>query len=50
VVRAGANDSQETLARRMATEDGLRRFQVLNGLHAGDRVPSGQLVKIIADR
>ncbi len=50
LVRVGANDTQEALARRMATDDGLRRFQVINGLRAGDRLVPGQLVKIVADR
>ncbi len=50
LVRVGASDTQETLAQRMATDDGLRRFQVLNGLRTGDRVPVGQMVKVIADR
>ncbi len=50
LVRVGPNDTQETLARRMASDDGLRRFQVINGLSANERPATGQLVKIIADR
>jgi predicted Zn-dependent protease len=49
-VRVAETDTQESLARRMATRDAaLRRFQVLNGLAEGDRLQPGQLVKIIAE-
>jgi predicted Zn-dependent protease len=49
-VRAG--DSQESLARRMATADGfeLERFQLLNALKPGEALTPGGRVKIIADR
>jgi predicted Zn-dependent protease len=50
VVSVGANDTQESLARRMAMHDAaLRRFQVLNGLQPNDRLVPGTRVKIIAD-
>jgi len=49
-VRPG--DTQETLARRMATNDGfeLERFQLINGLTPGEALTPGARVKIIADR
>jgi predicted Zn-dependent protease len=49
-VRPG--DTQETLARRMATDDGfeLERFQLINGLKQGEALAPGTRVKIIADR
>ncbi len=49
-VRAG--DTHETLARRMATQDGLEleRFRIYNGLQPGDALAPGRRVKIIADR
>lgn len=50
IVRAGRDDTQETLAARMAVRDSsLRRFQVMNGLRAGDRLEPGQGYKIIAE-
>lgn len=49
-VRAG--DTQEALARRMATADGfeLERFQLINGLKPGDALAPGTRVKIVSDR
>lgn len=50
VVNVGANDTQESMARRMAIQDAaLRRFQVMNGLQPNDRLTPGTRVKIIAD-
>jgi len=50
VVQAGATDTQDTMARRMAVRDGaLRRFQVLNGLRTGEALQPGQGYKIIAE-
>ena len=50
IVRAGRDDTQETLASRMAVRDSsLRRFQVMNGLRAGEKLEPGQGYKIIAE-
>ncbi len=50
VIKAGANDSVETIASRMALIDRqVDRFRVLNGLDAADRVKPGDLVKIIVE-
>jgi len=50
VLRAGAGDTQETMARRMAVADlPLRRFQVLNGLEPGEALRPGRRYKVIAD-
>ncbi|MBM3526158.1 MAG: peptidase M48, partial [Alphaproteobacteria bacterium] len=50
LVRVGPNDTQDSLARRMATTDlPLRRFQVINGLKPEDRPRAGQIVKIIGE-
>jgi predicted Zn-dependent protease len=50
VLRAGAGDTQETMARRMAVADlPLRRFQVLNGLDPGEPLRAGRRYKVIAD-
>jgi predicted Zn-dependent protease len=50
VVSVGANDTQESLARRMAIEDAaLRRFQVMNGLQPNERLVPGTRVKIIGN-
>lgn len=50
VVRVGANDTQESLAARMAAKDlALRRFQVLNGLKPQERLQPGQMVKLVAE-
>ncbi len=50
VVQAGTSDTQEALARRMAVRDAaLRRFQVLNGLRAGEALQPGLGYKIIAE-
>lgn len=50
VVSVGANDTQESLARRMAIQDlALRRFQVMNGLQPNDRLIPGTRVKIIGE-
>jgi predicted Zn-dependent protease len=52
IAAVGPGDTQETLARRMATDDGfeLERFQLINGLKPGDALRPGSRVKIIADR
>jgi predicted Zn-dependent protease len=50
VVTAGPGDTAESLARRMPFEDfQLRRFQVMNGLEANERVRAGERYKIIAE-
>jgi len=49
-LRAGAGDTQEGMARRMAVVDlPLRRFQVLNGLQPGEALKPGRRYKVIAD-
>ena len=48
VVTAGARDTVDTLARRMAyTTYQTERFRVLNGLTAGEAVQPGQRVKLV---
>ena len=48
VVTVGPRDTVDSLAARMAYDTArLERFRVLNGLGAGDRVSSGQKVKIV---
>ena len=50
IVTVGANDTVETLARRMALADhALDRFRVINGLGPHDAVKPGTRVKIVAD-
>jgi predicted Zn-dependent protease len=50
VVTAGANDTVERLARRMATGDHRdARFRVLNGFGPHDRVKPGEKVKIVVE-
>ena len=50
IVTVGANDTVESLARRMATADHpLDRFRVLNGLGPQDAVKPGAKVKIVVD-
>jgi predicted Zn-dependent protease len=49
VVTAGANDTVEKLARRMATDRQLERFRVLNGLSATDKLKPGEKVKVVVD-
>ena len=50
IVTVGANDTVETLARRMATADhSLERFRVINGLGPHDVVKPGTKVKIVAE-
>ena len=50
IVAVGANDTVETLARRMATGDhSLDRFRVINGLGPHDAVKPGAKVKIVVD-
>jgi predicted Zn-dependent protease len=48
VVRAGAGDSAETLARRMASDAPLDHFRLLNALGPGGDVRPGQKVKIVS--
>ena len=50
IVTVGANDTVESLARRMATADqALDRFRVLNGLGPQAPVKPGEKVKIVVD-
>ena len=50
VVTAGAHDTVETLARRMAIADHqIERFRVINGLAANERVKPGDKVKIVVE-
>ena len=50
IVTVGANDTVETLARRMAIADhALGRFRVLNGLGPQAQVKPGAKVKIVVD-
>jgi predicted Zn-dependent protease len=52
IVRAGSGDTDQSLARRMATADGfeLDRFRLINGLRQGQNVTAGALYKIVAER
>jgi predicted Zn-dependent protease len=52
IVRAGAGDTDQSLARRMATGDrfDLERFRLINGLRDGQNVTAGQSYKIVAER
>jgi predicted Zn-dependent protease len=50
IVTAGAHDSVEKLARRMAIPDHqIERFRVINGLIANDRIKPGEKVKMVVD-
>ena len=50
IVTVGANDTVESLARRMATADhALDRFRVLNGLGPHETLKPGAKVKIVVD-
>ncbi len=50
VVTVGLRDTIETLSRRMATGDKKREtFLVLNGLHGGESLAPGSLVKIVVE-
>jgi predicted Zn-dependent protease len=50
LVTAGAGDTAETLASRMALDEPkIERFRVINGLQISDRVFSGQRYKIVID-
>jgi predicted Zn-dependent protease len=50
VVRVASGDTIESVASRMAFDDyRVERFLVLNGLKRGDRLRTGQLVKIIVE-
>ncbi len=50
VVRTQSGDSTASLARKMAVDDLPElQFEVLNGLEAGDQLPRGELVKLIAE-
>jgi predicted Zn-dependent protease len=52
IVTVRAGDSHESLARQMATQDGLEleQFRVYNGLQPGEALAPGRRLKIIADR
>jgi predicted Zn-dependent protease len=50
IVTAGAHDTVEKLARRMAIPDRqIERFRVINGLSATDKLKPGEKVKIVVD-
>ena len=50
IVTAGANDTVEKLAHRMAISDhALDRFRALNGLGTHDRLKPGEKVKIVVE-
>ena len=50
VVRVGASDTIDRLAKRMAVSDRhAERFRVLNGLTANDRIKPGDQVKIVVE-
>ena len=50
VATVAPDDTVERLASRMATPDRhLERFRILNGLAPGDRVKSGDRVKLVAE-
>jgi predicted Zn-dependent protease len=50
IVTAGAGDTVEKLARRMALPDHpLERFRALNGLDEHARVKPGDKVKLVVD-
>jgi len=50
LVTAGAEDTAETLADRMTSDEPkLERFRVLNGLQVSDRVFAGQRYKIVGE-
>ena len=49
IVRVGEGDTVERLASRMATDRGVERFRILNGLGANDRLRPGDSVKIVAE-
>lgn len=52
IVQVRAGDTQESMARRMATQDGLDldRFRIYNGLKPGEALTPGRRVKIVADK
>jgi len=50
IVTVGPNDTIDTMARRMMTDDKKRqRFLVLNGLHGGEDLAPGSQVKIVVE-
>ncbi len=50
LVTAGANDTSETLANRMALDEPrVERFRVLNGLQISDRIFAGQRYKVVSE-
>jgi predicted Zn-dependent protease len=49
VVTAGAGDTVEKLARRMAVEKGAEHLRVLNGLGPNDKLKPGDRVKIVVE-
>jgi predicted Zn-dependent protease len=52
IVQVRAGDTQESMARQMATQDGLDldRFRIYNGLKPGEALTPGRRVKIVADK
>lgn len=52
IVTVRPGDTQESLARRMATQDefDLERFRIYNGLKPGEALAPGRRVKIVAER
>lgn len=52
IVTVRAGDTHESLARRMANQDGfeLERFRIYNGLKPGEALAPGRRVKIVAER
>ncbi len=52
IVTVRPGDTHETLARQMATQDGLEleQFRVYNGLQPGEALAPGRRLKVIADR
>ena len=50
IVTVGLRDTIETMSRRMATGDKKREtFLILNGLHGGESLAAGSLVKIVVE-
>jgi predicted Zn-dependent protease len=49
IVTVGAGETQEKLARRMASDHQLERFRVINGFSAADRLKPGDRVKIVVE-
>jgi predicted Zn-dependent protease len=49
IVTVGAGETQEKLARRMASDHQLERFRVINVFSAADRLKPGDRVKIVVE-